>query len=109
MKYLGVCLQRLPREGRFYRHQTSSQLQPTFRPEVAGAPERAQEPGAAIAHLPVGLSPAFLPEARPHGPPHSLSVSPWVAGHRHHCVSGERLQASVKGGEGQAAQRAQAC
>lgn len=63
MKYLGVCLQRLPREGHFYRHQTSSQLQPTFRPEVAGAPEPTQEPGAAAAtaaHLPVGPRPGTV-------------------------------------------------
>lgn len=33
MKHLGVCLQRLPREERFYRHQTPSPRQPTFRPE----------------------------------------------------------------------------
>lgn len=37
MKHLGVCLQRLPREECFCRHQTSSRLRPTFHPEVAGA------------------------------------------------------------------------
>lgn len=40
MRDLGVCLGRLPWEGRFYRRQASSQLRPTFRPEV-GVPEPA--------------------------------------------------------------------
>lgn len=49
MKHLGACLQRLPREERFYRHQPSSQLQPTFRPEwrvcCAGPSSQRPEPG----------------------------------------------------------------
>lgn len=40
MRDLGACLGRLPWEGRFHRRQASSQLRPTFRPEV-GVPEPA--------------------------------------------------------------------
>lgn len=65
MKHLGVCLQRLPREERFYRHQTSSQLQPTPRPRWRGAPKRpsSRAGSQAAAHLPHGPEPAFLTEA----------------------------------------------
>lgn len=64
MKHLGACLQRLPWEERFYRHQPSSQLQPTFRPEWQGVPARPLRslPGvrtlpARAAHLPPGPEP----------------------------------------------------
>lgn len=48
MRELGIRLGRLPWEEHFYRCQTSSPLQPAFRPEVGvpePAPRSAWEPG----------------------------------------------------------------